>query len=310
MRVIGSDARGEERPSRVAEVGERDGRDGERAGTEGVEAASPGPWHPLDVAAKPVVLDRLRVQAAAFFDLIRPERVWEDPTAAGHWEVRDLAAQMVAETTRHLVGLTAPASTCPTAPPSLRRHARRNDEVTMAARVVGRGDTIATLRDRLAVVLALLEGLDATMWTRPVAAHPVFGPVSGAFCAVHQILSYTVYAWDIREGRRQRHAVSADAADMASPFLLTTWQRTLYAAPAGPIRVGVQVSGRNGAGYLVDVDRTGGLSYALGDAWSAPAVLAFDPGSFLLTVYGRVNGGCDYGDLALARKFRNLFFRI
>ncbi|MBB6171194.1 hypothetical protein HNR23_001254 [Nocardiopsis mwathae] len=301
MRVVGSGAWAEECPI---------GDDGGREAHDGAGAAPAESLHPLDFAAKPLVLDRLRVQAGAFFDLIRPDRVWEEPTAAGHWEVRDLAAQMVAVTTRHLACLTAPASTRHVELPRLEGHARRTDEAVMAARTVSRVDTLAALGDRFAVVTALLDSLDETMWTRPVVAHPVFGRVPGVFCAAHLILASTVYAWDIREGRRQRHAVSADAADMVSPFLPKIWQLTLKAAPARPIRVGVQVSGRNGAGYLVHVDRADGFRCTMGDAWSAPTVLEFDPGSFLLTVYGRINGGCDYGDLTQARRFRNLFFRI
>jgi hypothetical protein len=41
-----------------------------------------------------------------------------------------------------------------------------------------------------------------------------------------------------------------------------------------------------------------------------PAVLDFDAGSFVLTVFGRSNSGTINGDVELADRFLNLFFRI
>jgi hypothetical protein len=39
-------------------------------------------------------------------------------------------------------------------------------------------------------------------------------------------------------------------------------------------------------------------------------VLDFDPGSFVLTAFGRNNSGTISGDVAIADKYLNLFFRI
>jgi hypothetical protein len=41
-----------------------------------------------------------------------------------------------------------------------------------------------------------------------------------------------------------------------------------------------------------------------------PVVFDFDPGSLVLTAYGRIHGGTAYGDSALADKYRNLFHSI
>ena len=41
-----------------------------------------------------------------------------------------------------------------------------------------------------------------------------------------------------------------------------------------------------------------------------PVVFEFDPGSLVLTAYGRIHGGTAYGDTALADKYRNLFHSI
>ena len=41
-----------------------------------------------------------------------------------------------------------------------------------------------------------------------------------------------------------------------------------------------------------------------------PVVFDFDPGSLVLTAYGRINGGTAYGDAALADRYRRLFHSI
>ena len=59
-------------------------------------------------------------------------------------------------------------------------------------------------------------------------------------------------------------------------------------------------------------DRARGALYglAIGDALGMPAVIEFDPGSLVLTAYGRVNAGTIRGDRAVADRFLNSFFRI
>jgi hypothetical protein len=39
-------------------------------------------------------------------------------------------------------------------------------------------------------------------------------------------------------------------------------------------------------------------------------VIDFDAGSMVLTAFGRINGGTVRGDMALADRFLNLFYRI
>ena len=41
-----------------------------------------------------------------------------------------------------------------------------------------------------------------------------------------------------------------------------------------------------------------------------PAVLEFDPASFVLTAFGRINGGTAHGDVEVANRFLNAIFRV
>ncbi len=66
---------------------------------------------------------------------------------------------------------------------------------------------------------------------------------------------------------------------------------------------------RNAIDYLVSITPEG-LSYAQEDVSGLPAVIEFDPGSLVLTAFGRVNAGTIRGDRAVAGRFLNSIFRI
>lgn len=87
-------------------------------------------------------------------------------------------------------------------------------------------------------------------------------------------------------------------------------QRRASRTVTGPLLfVIVRVSGRNAVDYLVNIT-SAGLSYAQEDVSGMPAVIEFDPGSLVLTAFGRMNAGTIRGDRAVADRFLNSFFRI
>ncbi|HEY2077253.1 MAG TPA: hypothetical protein VGH53_13055, partial [Streptosporangiaceae bacterium] len=94
------------------------------------------------------------------------------------------------------------------------------------------------------------------------------------------------------------------------PFMFIIWQSTIRPdADLTPFSIGIRVSGRNAGDTRVSIG-DGGMSYEPGSIDDLPAVLEFDPGSMVLTAFGRINGGTASGDTALANRFLNLFFRI
>jgi hypothetical protein len=52
------------------------------------------------------------------------------------------------------------------------------------------------------------------------------------------------------------------------------------------------------------------MDYTPGAVDALPAVVEFDPGSFVLTAFGRINAGTIRGDKAVAVRYLNGFFRI
>ncbi|WP_211370810.1 hypothetical protein, partial [Nonomuraea turkmeniaca] len=62
-------------------------------------------------------------------------------------------------------------------------------------------------------------------------------------------------------------------------------------------------------GFRVSVGPRG-MTYAQGELAGLPTVIEFDAGSMVLTTFGRSNAGTVRGDLAIADRYLNLFFRI
>jgi hypothetical protein len=102
-----------------------------------------------------------------------------------------------------------------------------------------------------------------------------------------------------------------EAADLLVPFMFILWQATTGPpADAPPCQIGVRVTGGHNAGtWRVSVGPDG-LAYEAGAVDDLPAVLDFDPGSFVLTAFGRSNAGTINGDVAVGDHYLNVFFRI
>jgi hypothetical protein len=89
------------------------------------------------------------------------------------------------------------------------------------------------------------------------------------------------------------------------------WAGTMRAtSEIEPFDVGVRVlSGPNAGDTRITVS-SDGMTYEQGQISDLPAVVEFDPGSFVLTAFGRFNGGTVRGDKDLADRFLGMFFRI
>ena len=158
--------------------------------------------------------------------------------------------------------------------------------------------------------MGILEPLSAEEWTGFMVPHFYMGPLPAFFYAAGQLMDYGVHTWDIRQGTGEGHGMSGDAADLLVPFMFVLWQSTIKPdADLSPFSIGIRVTGRNAGEYVVSVGPEG-MQYAPGDVDDLPTVLDFDPGSLVLTTFGRSNSGTVRGDSGLADRFLNLFFRI
>lgn len=271
-------------------------------------------WDATNYSNKDRLLRVVREEARRVMELAERPQHWEAPTACGHWQVRDIVGHMVDVTEGYLKAFDIARSGGQAEPAlGLRVMAKRLDERALGFRSVPQAELLQRLRDDFERVMAIFEGLSADEWTGLQVPHAYMGPLPAFIYPVFQLMDYGVHGWDIREGLGLPNGLPGDVADFLAPFMFILWQVTTDTERVGsePIQVGFHVSGRNGGTWRVTVTASG---YAYEpcppDELNAPTVFEFDPGSLVLTAFGRVRAGTAYGDQQVADRYRSLFFSI
>jgi uncharacterized protein (TIGR03083 family) len=267
-------------------------------------------WNFFDPASKDLVLRVVREQSDAFLELASREGCWEDPTASGHWQVRDVVGHLVDTTEGYFEAFDSARSDAPAPDPlgvkGMDRHA---DEGALRFRGTPQAELVARLRDDRDRMLGILEGLTPAEWAGLLPPHKYMGQVPACIFAAGQLVDYAVHGWDIRQGAGMAHALDGDAADLLVPFCWIVWQSTAETAGVEPFTIGVRMTGHNGGETRVSVSPDG-IALEPGSLDDLPLVLEFDPASFVLTAMGRMNAGTARGDTKLAERYGSLFFRI
>ena len=268
-------------------------------------------WNFQDPASKERVLSVLQGEMDAMFELIADPARWEAPTACENWEARDVVGHLV-DTTEGYLPAFAGARTNASAeePLGLRGMAELVDKGAKSLRKVPRDELIDRLRDDSQRMMAEFTAMSADDWSGFMVPHKYMGPLPAMFYPMFQIVDYAVHGWDIREGMREPHALSGDAADLLVPVIFVLWSATSDVSGVDhPYSVGVRTTGHNGGDVRADVSSEG-VQFTPGDIDDCPAILEFDPATLVLTAYARMNAGTARGDEQLAGKFRGLFFPI
>jgi uncharacterized protein (TIGR03083 family) len=266
----------------------------------------------MDAASKENVLRHVRREADGFLALAGASDGWEAPTGAGHWEVRDVVAYLVDTTEGYFVGFDAARGSGEAADPlGLPDMATLVDESSVAYRGTPQGELLERLETDLHKMIGVFEGLTDEEWGGLTVPHKYMGPLPAFFYPIFQLVDYTVHAWDMRQGTERSHAIEAGAADLLVPLCFVLWQVTAQCDSIDEeFTIGIRVLGGHNAGDTRVTVSSEGLSTEPGEVNDLPLVLEFDPASFVLTAFGRINAGTARGDRELADKYCNLFFRI
>ncbi|UGY91641.1 maleylpyruvate isomerase family mycothiol-dependent enzyme [Streptomyces gobiensis] len=268
-------------------------------------------WNFMEPAGRKNLDEIWRREAEAMFGLVSDPAVWEAPTAAGHWQVRDVVAHMVDTTEVYLHSFAAARGEAEAKEPlGVRNMSTLMDKDALAMRDVAQADLLARLRQVLDGILDVVNGLTDEEWTQLLVPHKYMGPVPACFLPVCQMLDYIVHTWDIREGLGRSHALQADAADMLVPVCFLMWQNTNETKGVEPFSIGLRVTTGPNAGDTRATVTEAGVEFAPGSVDELPAVLEFDPASLVLAAFGRANTGTCRGDRQLADRYLNLFYRI
>jgi uncharacterized protein (TIGR03083 family) len=268
-------------------------------------------WNAMTYEGKDTILRVVRHEANQMFALAEEPGAWDAPTACENWRVKDVIGHIVDTTEGYFrsFDIARQGAEAPAPHGLLVMHELAGNSARSFSDL-SQQEMMARARADLDTMMGILESLTAEEWGGLLAPHAYMGPVPAFVYAGGQLMDYGVHTWDIRQGRGQAHALSADAADLLVPFMFIIWQSTIRPdADLSPFSIGVRVSGRNAGDTRVSISDAG-MSYEPGDISDLPAFLEFDPGSMVLTAFGRLNGGTAYGDQALANRFLNLFYRI
>jgi len=269
-------------------------------------------WDGTNFASRDNLLRVVDQQAQGLFALAQTPGVWDSPTACTEWSVRDIVGHLIDVTESYFVGFDA-ARNGTQVPDALGTKAMQDmlNEGAQSHRALDQDAALARLRDDYTKLVGIIEGLTAEEWSGLTVPHKYMGSLPAFFYPVFQLMDYGVHSWDIRQGSGRAHCFDGDAADMLVPFMFILWSATSSApADAEPCVIGIKVNGGNNAGTWRVTAGPDGISYAPGDVDDLATVLEFDPGSFVLTAFGRSNSGTVRGDAALADRYLNMFFRI
>lgn len=270
-------------------------------------------WDATAYEAKENLLRVVRQEAERFFALAAAPGVWDRPTACPQWSIRHLVGHLIDVTEGYFVGFDA-ARGGPAAPAPLgmRDMARLLDEGARRHEHLSTVEALERLRVAFTKLMDLSAALGPQEWGGLIVPHRFMGPLPAYFYPAFQLMDYAVHSWDIRQGAGRAHALDSEAADLLVPFMFVFWQSTASSGAmdgaAGP--VGVRVTGGPNAGTWRFTAGPAGISYQAGPVDDVAAILDFDPGSLVLTAFGRCNAGTVRGDAATAEHFLNGFFRV
>jgi uncharacterized protein (TIGR03083 family) len=269
-------------------------------------------WNAMTYDGKDTILRVVRSEAAQFFDMVDNDQIWEGPTGAGSWQVRDIVAHIVDTTEGYFVAFDAVRGHAEVPPPyGLPGMAARVNEQALALRPEPRAALVERLRGDFDKLIEMLDALGPDEWGDLQIPHFYMGPLPAFFYPAFQLMDYGVHSWDVRQGTGRAHGLSGETADLLTPFMFVLWKYTTKAdAASEPCELGIRItSGANAGDTRVSVGPEG-MEYEPGDVFDLATVIEFDPGSFVLTAFGRSNAGSIRGDRTVADRYLNLFFRI
>lgn len=265
-------------------------------------------WDATTFDAKDNLLSVLRTEAENMFALAERADAWTAQTACTEWQVRDVVGHLVDTTEAYFASFDAARGAGTAVDPlGVRVFQDTANAGAQAFRSLSQDALMQRLRGDFAKMMETFQGLGPDDWGGLMVPHKYMGPLPSFFYPVFQLMDYGVHTWDIRQGTGQSHGLAGDTADLLTPFMFILWQATVARNPSEQYDLGIRVLGHGDFRVGVGPD---GLSYAMGDISDLPATIEFDPGSFVLTAFGRVNAGTIRGDREIADRFLNEFFRI
>jgi uncharacterized protein (TIGR03083 family) len=272
------------------------------------------PVNPMAAEGKDTVLDVLRRDQKKFFELVEDPKNWKVQTRCTEWEVRDLVGHMIDVTEGYLTrweiakkGESAGALGLQVMGETLNDHA-------LEFRKLSREEALGRLKEDRAKMMAIFEALTPEEWTGFMVTHPYMGPVPAGFYPAFHIMDYGIHPYDIEYGLGNKLAeIDEPTAGVLIPYCHIIMKYTVDQASAKGLDTvyGLEVSGPWGGRWRVTVkDGQWDSQPEDGGFEGCEALFRFTPSDFVLTVFGRFDGGSATGDPDVIQQVRKLFFRF
>ncbi len=274
-----------------------------------VTTSGPEQWNAFDYANKEHLLQVVRNESTTFFDLLNAPDNW-DRQITPEWKVGDLAGHMVDVIEGYLKAWDL-ARAGASEPPPYNLHVMKDTlhDHVQSLRSIPRDELMRRLEGDFQELMSRFEATSEEEWAGFLVTHPYMGPVPICCYPAFQLMDYGVHSWDVHEARGEPRGLSPDVADFLVPFCFIIMQGTLKTDTVTdlPHPVGFRISGRNGGTSKVTIDGSM-VAVESGPVDALETVFEFDPASFVLTTFGRIRAGTEYGNREVAAQFRDAFF--
>ena len=188
--------------------------------------------------------------------------------------------------------------------------AEKADHAARAFRSIPQVELVERLRRGTEQLIGELTGLSDGDWTQLAVPEPYLGLLPAMVIAEGLLGGYAVHSWDVHHGMHTPHAIPADAADLLVPFVFLLWSATADTTSVETeYSIGIRTTGRNGGDTKINVSRQG-LRFARDSLDDCATIVEYDPGTFVLAGYNRVNAGTIHGDPEPAVLLRSILTPI
>jgi len=267
-------------------------------------------------AGKPVLLDVIRTERRAFYDLIDDPANWEVQSRCTEWKTKDVVGHIIDTTEGYLYRWDmAHKGQLPEVLNPLVFAEKANEGAQAMSNSLTREQAIARLKAAADKMMATFEALSEDEWNNFIVHHRYMGPLPSFIYTAFQVMDYGVHTWDIRYGLGDKLGkLDERTAGVLVPYMLFgLMPPTLEAESAKGLDIayGIEVSGRWGGKWRATVkDGKFQATPEAGNFEGCQAVFSYNASDFVLTSFQRFPGGSARGDPEVIEKVRNLFFRI
>jgi uncharacterized protein (TIGR03083 family) len=269
----------------------------------------------MSYEAKPLLLDVIRTERQAFFELAEDPANWDVQSRCTEWQTRDIVGHIIDTTEGYLYRWEmARKGEMPEVLNPLVFQVEA-DKGAKALRDLDRQAATERLRTASNQMMEIFESLTEEEWNNFLVAHRYFGPIPAFLYVSFQIMDYGVHTWDIRYGLGEKtRKLDERTAGVLIPYMLNVLMAgTVDANSAKGLDTvyGIEISSPWGGKWRATVKDGKFEARPEEDNFEGcEAIFSFDPSDFVLTAFQRFDGGAARGDPEVINRVRKLWFRI